>query len=238
VKKLAAIAVAALVATGLATTAASAAPVTANGSVNVKWNVQVNATLALITNYTNLGVNSTTNSTIDVKNNGGIGTCAGPAATNVPGTVDFGNVTTDPTNVTFCGYENAVEAKVGTNSGNWNMSEAVAAAPTGGFLICPIGNGSEAGFPAVAPATAGLTPAAAFNAANQTAAFGATLACTATSLGGAPGLVVATTNVAATTGFTSGSAAAYIGEGYVLGVPANAAAGAQAIVVNYQVVAN
>lgn len=232
-KNLAAVAAAALLAAGFATAPASAA-VTVPGSVTVKWNVQVNATLALTTNYANTGLNTATNSTIDVKNNGGVGTCAGPAATNVGGTVDFGLVTADTAQVTFCGYENAVVAKVGTNSSSWNMSEA--ATVPAGYVLCPVGNGPMAGFGA-APVTSTLTAAAAFSATNQASAFGTTAACTAASLGGAAGLVVATTNVA-TSQFTTGSAAAYIGEGYVLGIPALAASGPQSLTVNYSLVAN
>ena len=233
-KNLAAVAAAALIAVGFATAPASAA-VTVPGSVTVKWNVQVNATLALTTNYTNTGINTTTNSVIDVKNNGGVGTCAGPAAgANVNGTVDFGNVTADTAAVTFCGYENAVVAKVGTNSSSWNMSEA--ATVPAGYVLCPVGNGITFAN-ATAPTTSTLTAANAFSATNQASGFGTTVACTATSLGGTGGLVTAPTNIE-TGNFTTGSAAAYIGEGYVLGIPALAASGAQTLTVAYSLVAN
>jgi len=237
VKKLLSIA-AALIITGAMATPSLAA-VTSSGSVLVKWNVQVNATLTLATNYDNTGIYNAVLHTVDVKNNGGIGTCvpAGP----VSGTVDFGAVTTDSTNVTWCGYENAVVAKAVTNSSiaaGWNISQALAAVPTGGFTICPIGNGPLAGFGA-AGAPASYTAALAFNAANQTAAFGATTACAGTALGGAAGLTLALSNIASTqfVGATP-AAGSFFGEGYVLGVPANAAAGAQTITVNYVLTAN
>lgn len=237
-KKLAAVAAAALLAIGYATTMPASAAVTQNGSVNVKWNVSVNATLALFTNYTNVGAFTATANTIDVNANGGTGTCAGvsPAVTGV---VDYGNITADVTHATYCGYENAVEAQVVTNSANWSLSEAEAVAPTGGFLICPIGNGAIAGFPAVAPAPATMTAANAFNAANQTAGFPAAINCTAATLGGLPGLTTTPAKVT-TANFTAATPASgsYVGEGYVLAVPANAAAGAQTIAVNYQLIAN
>jgi hypothetical protein len=238
VKKLLSIA-AALVITGAMATPSLAAPVTSSGSVLVKWNVQVNATLTLATNYDNTGAFNAVLHTVDVNNNGGTGTCvpAGP----VSGTVDFGAVTTDPAKVTWCGYENAVVAKAVTNSSvaaGWNISQALAAVPTGGFTICPIGNGTLAGFgAAVAPAS--YTAALAFNAANQTGAFLNTTACTAASLGGVAGLTAAATNIASSqfVGATP-AAGSFFGEGYVLGVPANAAAGAQTITVNYVLTAN
>ncbi len=236
-KKLLSIA-AALIAIG-AVASPSYAAVTSSAAVTVKWNVQVNATLTLATNYDNTGTFNAVLHTIDVNANGGTGTCAGAGA--VTGIVDYGNVTTDPAKVTWCGYENAVVAKAITNSSiaaGWNISQALAAIPTGGFTICPIGNGGLAGFgAAAAPAT--YTAATAFNAANQTAAFGATTACTGTSLGGAAGLTAAATNIASSqfVGATP-AAGSFFGEGYVLGVPANAAAGAQTITVNYVLTAN
>ena len=237
-KKLLSIA-AALVAVGAIATPSYAAPVTSPGSVLVKWNVQVNATLTLATNFDATGAFNAVLHTVDVNNNTGTGTCvpAGP----VSGTVDFGAVTTDPTKVTWCGYENAVVAKAVTNSSiaaGWNISQALAVVPTGGFTICPIGNGTLAGFGA-AGAPSAYTAATAYNAANQASTFGATTACTAASLGGVAGLTAAATNIASSqfVGATPATGS-FFGEGYVLGVPANAAAGAQTITVNYILTAN
>jgi len=238
VKKLLSIATAGLIATALTTAPSYAA--TANGSVLVKWNVQVNASMALATNYDATGANNATNSTMKVLNNGGTGTCVGPAGTNVAGTVDYGLVTTDAAKVTFCGYEDSVVAKIITNSaaGGWNLSEAVGAAPVGGFTICPIGIGPLAGFGAPgAPAT--YTAASAYSVADPTTGFGATTACLGTALGGAAGLTTTAANIASAN-FTAATPAAgsFFGEAYVLGVPANAASGAQSITVNYILTAN
>jgi hypothetical protein len=119
------------------------------GNVVVKWNTLATGSLTIATNYkpgVGNGLNNATAGTIVTNANGGTGTCTGTSPTNVNGTVDFGNVSADPTHVTNCQFSNAVNVVVGsTDTTGWNVSEQVTAGSfPGGDALCIVENGTWA----------------------------------------------------------------------------------------------
>lgn len=226
-KKLVAIAIVAILC-GAALPAGAA--VTVNGSVTVKWNTSVAASLTLATNYSAAGAQQLTAPTIVTQNNTGSGACtATGAGSEVAATVNFGNITPDFAQTTGCLYQNASNAIVKTNSTNWTLTEATAAALPTGATLCALANdaGNSWPFPATGALPATQTVAA------HTAASIAGTSCPASALS------LTTSNSTAISSTTAyPTTAANIGEDMALLLTAANPLGANTVTVNYQVIAN
>lgn len=212
---------------GAAVPASAAAAVTVNGTVTVKWNTAVAASMTLATNYDAAGAQQTTAPTILTQNNTGSGTCVAPAA-EVAATVNFGTITPDFSQTTGCLYQNGVNALIKTNSTNWTLTEATAAAPPTGATLCALANDASGNFPF--PATGAL--AATQSIAAHTAAYIAGTTCPASQL------TLSTTNSTAVTSTTAYPGGANIGQDMALLLTSANPLGNNTVTVNYQVIAN
>jgi hypothetical protein len=209
------------------------AATTKTGTVTVKWNSQALAALTLHTDYNASGTfnGGTAAGKIDLNANAGTGTCTAADPTNADGTTDFGNVSVDAAKFTDCQYESAINAIISTSSSNWNLTEALSAAPPAGYSLCAYANDGTKTF-------------ASFNAAS--------LPVTTTSYGGAAtsntnntacasnGQLLGTTAFTAATNtnqFTVASPA-NIGEDLELVMANNAASGATSVTLTYTLTAN
>jgi hypothetical protein len=205
------------------------AAVTVNGTVTVKWNTAVAASMTLATNYDAAGAQQLTAPTIVTQANTGSGACtAAGAGSEAAATVNFGSITPDFAQTTGCLYQNGVNAVVKTNSTNWTLTEATAAAPPAGATLCALANDPLNKFPF--PAT-GALPATQTIAAH-TAAYIAGTTCPANQLTLTAALSTAVTS---TTAYPAG---ANIGQDMALLLTAANPLGANTVTVNYQVIAN
>lgn len=138
--KRAASAVAALGLAALSVVPAAAAT-TQQGAVKMTWNVAVAATLNLTTNYAaSTGAQGT-----------GANVLGGsPASTCANGTSEtafnltYGQLVPSVSAAVGCNYQNAIAAKVATNSTNWNVTQFLSAAATAGVGFCAFANGNAA----------------------------------------------------------------------------------------------
>ena len=216
---------------------------TQNGSVTVKWNTQASATLALNTNYSATGAQQLTAPAIAAQVNGGSGACtATGAGSEAAGVVNFGAVTPDGgANITDCQYASAVNAVVTTNSTNWTLSEAAAAAPPAGSALCAYANDTALTANSGTAKTFPFKPSAAALAALQTQYAGAAVTNNTLGTCATSGQAITTTPFnlisAASNGFTA-AAPANLGEDIELQISSANATGAQQVVVNYTLVAN
>ena len=201
-----------------------AGAVTQTGTVTVKWNTAVTATLALNNNYSATGASQTTAPGVFTNNNTGSGTCAGPAS-EVAATVNFGTITPDTVQNTNCLYDNAIDAKIVTNSVSWNLTEALSAVVSG-TTMCALGNGQTFPF----PGTGALPVTQTTRTSNALTPSGTS--CPASSLALS---ATAATAVTSTTAYTGG---AHIGEDMWISVTPSSTTGAQAPTLTYTLTAN
>ncbi len=224
------IAVVATIATLLCPALASAST-TKTGTVTVKWNSQALATLTLHTDYSATGVFGASAGKIDLKANGGSGTCTAADPTNTDGTVDFGTVSVDAAQYTDCQYESAVNAIVSTSSSNWNLAETLGANPPAGYELCAYANNGAKSF---ASFNAAALPVA------QTAYGGAAVTNTSTAACASNGQALNTTGFTAATNTNQFTAAspANIGEDLELVMANNAVSNSTTATLTYTLTAN
>lgn len=130
----------ALAALGIAalSVAPAAAAVTTQGAVKMTWNVSPSATLNITTNYSSTGAQGTGASSLFPS---AAGVCAN-GTTETGWNLTFGNLTPSTTAAVQCLYQNAVSAKVVTNSSNWTITQGLSAAAPTGVSFCGYANGS------------------------------------------------------------------------------------------------
>ncbi len=200
---------------------------TQTGNVTLKWNVSASLAMTLYTTYTATPSSGTTATEFTATNGGTGNTCTAPAS-ETAGTVDFGAIVPDLVDVTGCLYTNAVDANIVTNSVNWSLGEALAAALPTGYAACALPNGSYTF--GSAPTTLPVTQSTRTSAPAGTTCAG----ITGSSALSTTSLAMITSDA---TAFTSASPA-NVGEDIQLLVPAGASTGAQTATLTFTAVAN
>jgi hypothetical protein len=205
-------------------TAAANASTTATGTITVKWNTQAIGSMTVVSDYNGTGQSgmaSNTTPTVYTAANGGAGACTAtgggiPTANN---TVDFSGVTPDVAQATDCLYKNAANGvAVTSDSAGWSV--ATSATVPASALLCGFANGTPGASPTTSTrsaAVAGVT----------------TTASTCTTAGGFN--MASSGNIATGASSTTGT---NIGDDIELALAANAASGAQSVVVTYTLTMN
>jgi len=151
-------------------------------NITVKWNTQALGTLVIHTNYlASSGLNNAAAQYVGATT--GHGSCTATGGTNVDGTVDFGQISADPTVQTNCQFANAVNAIITTSDPNgYTLAEASSAALPTGYNLCLIKNGSWTNNTAL-PSNSSILPAGTAAAETATCSVGTAFAVGTTALG-------------------------------------------------------
>jgi hypothetical protein len=218
-------------------TALPAGAVNQTSNVTIDWNISPTAAITVATNYGGAGSLTPTQGLgaptvwLDGTPGGTAEACTAPAS-ETAGDVNFGSITPDSalTANTDCGYKNAVDIKVSTNSTNWTVGEGMTAALPAGATLCALGNNGVS-FPVTMSGAAANVTSSTRTAASLTD----NLTCAGAGELTIPGAVSSTNMASSTTAYPTGT---NIGEDLeVLLTPASAT-GAKTVTMTVTLVAN
>ncbi len=128
--------------------------------VIIKWKTNATASLVVQADYvlatalTNATPGTITLGTATPSTNGGACGAAGATASN---TLDYGAITPDQVVPINCLYQQAVVAKVGTNSTSWTLTQYLSAVAGAGFTLCAAPGANQTALPLTYAAPAANT---------------------------------------------------------------------------------